>query len=144
MKTLHVTYTLDESFAWNVTIDELPGCFTFGKSIAQARGRIRDAVWVHTGDKKLAKGAEFQERFTVPKELSFLLAQDKEYREKLAAIEAQAAKTRAELVKKLIRYMKLSTRDAGELMGVSQQRIHQLARQKGAPGRHRVGDHGPA
>ena len=44
MKSYRVVYELDESGRWIATVRSIKGCHTYGRSIRQARDRIREAL----------------------------------------------------------------------------------------------------
>jgi predicted RNase H-like HicB family nuclease len=52
-----MTYTVkierDESGAWIARVPEVPGCHTYGRSLRQAKHRIREALslWVDDADR---------------------------------------------------------------------------------------------
>jgi predicted RNase H-like HicB family nuclease len=107
--------------AWNVHIRGLDGCQTYGRSLRQAQHRIREAlaVWLDQDPAALTI------RDQLPDELTAVTTQvrrarDAAERAGLKAQEqtAQAAKTLTELG--------LSRRDAGEILGLSHQRVQQL------------------
>lgn len=52
-------------------------------------------------------------------------------RERLAAESKKTQDTTAKAVRTLVKGMHLSVRDAGELIGISPQRVHQLAHENG-------------
>lgn len=115
----------DESGAWIARVPRVPGCHTHGRTLEQARRRIREALklWVEDAD-----GVEFVEEVHLPAEArdairrSRVARRDAEERRR----EAQAATTKAALA--LVRGLNVGIRDAGELLGLSHQRVQQLIR----------------
>lgn len=47
MPTTHVTIRRDADGYWFVVFPDVAGCFTQGRTLAQARSRIRDALATH-------------------------------------------------------------------------------------------------
>ena len=50
MKTYRVVYELDESGHWIAAVPSVKGCHTYGRSIRQARDRIREALALFVRD----------------------------------------------------------------------------------------------
>ncbi len=44
MKSYRVVYELDESGQWIATVPRVKGCHTYGRSLSEARARIREAL----------------------------------------------------------------------------------------------------
>ena len=122
MKTYTVRYAQDEEGWWVASVPAVKGCHTQGRSIAQARERIREALSLFVRD---AKRAELVEEFRLPRELDRVVARTRKARmraekENTHAREALRAAARA-FAKRGV-----SVRDAGQLLGLSHQRINQL------------------
>ncbi len=111
---------------WVASVSDVHGCHTQGKSIAQARKRIRKALALslHISD-KAADALKLIDNLQLPTKL----AEAVEAHE--AAVEA-AQKHAAELQDKRAKAAKalaaegLSVRDVGEVLGISFQRVQQL------------------
>jgi len=127
-KRYMVRYELDESGTWVATIPKLPGCVTQGRSIAQARRRIREALAAYTGDDRAARAAELVDDIDVRAlgsqnaELVGKLARE---RADLEARKRSVTRSTAHAARKLAK-AGLSVRDVGELLGLSHQRVQQL------------------
>ena len=121
-KTYVAVYERDsEDDAWNVHIKGLDGCQTYGRSLRQAQGRIREALglWLDRDPQTLIIRDE------LPSSLSTVadsVARARQEAER-AGTRAQEETTRA--VKRLTD-LGLSRRDAAELLGLSHQRVQQL------------------
>jgi hypothetical protein len=125
---LRVVFEPDGS-GWHVYMPDVPGCRSHGRSIADARRNIREAlatcddVLPHAA--KVARHAEFVEEIQVPGDLRKAVRRALAARQELEVKEEAAARATA-LGAKALRRAGLSLRDAGELLHVSHQRIKQL------------------
>lgn len=117
-------YERDESGTWLVEIRELPHCHTYGNSLSRARAKIRDALSLWVDD---ATAAEIVDDIRLPKDARRMIAG---YREASAAAErarALASERSRGVVRRLVEDLGFSTRDAADVIGLSQQRIGQIA-----------------
>ena len=110
-----------EASAWNVAIKGLTGCQTYGRSLRQARSRIREAlaVWLDVEPDAL------QIRDQLPPSLTAVADGVARARRDVEVAGANAQQETAEAVRQLTD-LGLSRRDAAELLGLSHQRVHQL------------------
>jgi predicted RNase H-like HicB family nuclease len=113
----------DESDRWFARIPSVPGCHTHGRTLEQVRRRIREALSLWVDDARRAK-LLFDVR--LPREIKreIRVAHGTRVRSLRAQREASEAISRA--VGDLTR-AGLSFRDAADLLGLSHQRVHQLA-----------------
>ena len=126
MKAYTVRYEQDEAGYWVATVLGIPGCHTQGRSIATVRVRVPEALAVCVDD---ASDATLHEVFRLKAKPTLALAR-----------KAMAARTRAEkaedqarkLLRAAVRELlhDMSHRDAAAVLGISHQRIAQLAPQK--------------
>ena len=121
----HVVFERDENGAWIVCVPSAPGCHTYGRTIDQARRRIREALGLWVDD---AEKAEFVEDIRLP-----VRAEDALRRSNRARADAERRRELAhaattQTAKVLVEDLQLSLRDAGELLGLSCQRVLQLVR----------------
>jgi predicted RNase H-like HicB family nuclease len=121
-KTYVAVYSRDPvDDAWNVRIKGVAGCQTYGRSIRQAHARIREAlaVWLDCEPEDLEVRDEFPPNV---REVASRAVKAREAAqragEKAQAEAAEAARALTELG--------ISRRDAGELLGLSHQRVQQL------------------
>ena len=123
MSTYVVRYQLDETGWWVASVKEVRGCHTQGRTIAQARRRIMEALELFVDD---ASDAELIDDIVLPTNARALLkrVQSSRKRAEEEAIELQRSTTEA--AKILTKDVGVSVRDAGELLGLSHQRVHQL------------------
>jgi predicted RNase H-like HicB family nuclease len=114
---------------WHVYLPDVPGCRTRGRSIADGRRNIREALAacedVVPNAAAIARSAEFIEHVCVPYEARKAVNRALQAREELAKREAEAT-TAAARGARALRRAGLSLRDAGELLHLSHQRIKQL------------------
>jgi predicted RNase H-like HicB family nuclease len=54
MNTYSITYLWDESKWWVASVREVPGCHSQGRTIDQARQRVREALELFIDDAKSA------------------------------------------------------------------------------------------
>ena len=118
MKSYRVVYELDESGHWIVTVPRVKGCHSYGRSLSEARSRIREALGLFVAD---AARAELLDDVRLPAGMrrlvvSYRAARGRAERERKQA-EAAARRLAA----------RLSRRDTAELLNISHQRVQQLA-----------------
>jgi len=123
MKSYRVVYELDESGAWIATVPTVRGCHTHGRSINEARERVREALGLFV---RGASSARLVDHVRLPASLRRLLDAQREARKRAdrEQVRARAALSRA--VRSLVENQGLSVRDAGELLGLSHQRVQQI------------------
>jgi predicted RNase H-like HicB family nuclease len=121
-KAYKVTFERDGDGWWVAEVTGLKGCHTQGRSIGQARERIREAMALFD----VPEGAELVEEIRLDSKLDAELRSLREKRdaaERLARESSEATKRVADRLAKA----GLSRRDVGELLGVSFQRVQQIA-----------------
>jgi antitoxin HicB len=118
-----VIYDRDETGWWVATIPSVPGCLTQGKTLEQARRRIREALLLYAED-RVARSAAFDEEVHLPAEVRSRLRRLEAARAKAAAAEER----RRTVVQEVARYLasEFSYQDIGEFLRVSRQRVGQL------------------
>lgn len=118
VKSYRVVYELDESGHWIATVPRVKGCHTYGRSLSEARARIREALGLFVED---AARARLADEIHLPADMRRLV------------VSFRAARGRAERERKhadaVARRLseRLSRRDAAELLNISHQRVQQLA-----------------
>jgi predicted RNase H-like HicB family nuclease len=127
MKRYTVRYERDESGWWGGEVKEVRGCRTQGRTIAQVRRRIRDALALFVDD---AKTTTLVDDVVLPAQARRSLATYREARVKADRESARAQESTLRAVRVLTKRLGLSTRDASELLGLSHQRIQQLAHER--------------
>jgi predicted RNase H-like HicB family nuclease len=127
MKTYTVMYERDEAGWWVATVKGVAGCHSQGRSIEQTRTRIQEAL-----ELALPEGSRYtlREQLKLPSKARQLLARREAAQRRLAEDEARAQALTRDAVQTLVREMALSVRDAGALLGLSHQRVQQLAQDR--------------
>jgi hypothetical protein len=105
------------------------GCHTYGRSLEQARRRLREALalWVDDADR-----AELRFDVRLPVGTKDRLAKVRAVRERSARAQREASQALRDAAADLTGRLGLSRRDAAELLGISHQRIQQLLSSRGA------------
>ena len=129
-----VEYHKDEDGIWCAAMDVEPNgsCLANGRSISEARKRIRGALAVYLKDKKAAEAAQLVDEVKLPRHLKGTVSKARRVREQAQAAQAKALEV-SEAAARELTAAGLSTRDAAELLGVSHQRVHQFAGGEGKP-----------
>jgi predicted RNase H-like HicB family nuclease len=126
-----VRYERDETGWWVAQVKEAPAAITQGRTIAEARRRIREALALALDDDAAAKRAKLIDDVKLPADARRALDEARAARARLATESRKAQKSTAKAVRALLESMHLSVRDAGDLIGISPQRVHQLAHENG-------------
>jgi predicted RNase H-like HicB family nuclease len=111
---------------WVVTVPEVQGCLTQGRSIAEGRRRIREALALFI-DESEAERATLVDDIRLPPEVRRQVRRVAAVRERAEQLHAQAQEVTRAAVAELTRRSGLSFRDAAEMLGISFQRVQQLA-----------------
>ena len=125
MKSYKVVFERDSAKWWVASVRGVPGVHSQGRSIEEARRRVREALALAIGD-DAAERAELTDDVRLPKAVRLKLAALTKAlaREESARVEARKAAVVA--TKLLTERLHLSRRDAAALTGYSFQRIQQL------------------
>jgi predicted RNase H-like HicB family nuclease len=125
VKTYHVAYERDESGWWVASVRELRGCHTQGRTVEEARRRIREAMGLFVDN---ARAAKIVDDVKLPAGAKKAISAYAKLRKK-ADDEDRRAAVAARRAVRVLRggRLKMSARDAAEFLGLSHQRIHQLA-----------------
>jgi predicted RNase H-like HicB family nuclease len=126
-----VRYERDETGWWVAQVKEAPAAITQGRTIAEARRRIREALALALEDDAAAKRAKLIDDVKLPADARRALEEARAARARLTTESKKAQKSTAKAVRALLESMHLSVRDAGDLIGISPQRVHQLAHENG-------------
>jgi predicted RNase H-like HicB family nuclease len=120
----------DAAGRWLAHVVEVPGCHTHGRTLDQARRRLREALslWVDAGE------AELVEEIRLPSRARESLQRSRAARLRAEQERTTAANAVREAARTLVDELHLGLRDTGELLGLSHQRVQQLVRESGAQG----------
>ncbi len=124
-RSYRVVFERDESGAWIAQVPRVRGCHTYGRTLEQARRRIREALALWVED---AASVEFAEEVRLPTEARDAIKRSRQARKAAEARRIDAQVVTAEAAQALVGDLQLSVRDAGELLGLSHQRVQQLVR----------------
>jgi predicted RNase H-like HicB family nuclease len=115
----------DRSGAWLARVPSLRGCHTYGRTLDQARRRLREALGLWVDD---AGTAELIEEVRLPARIRDVVARSRSMRRQAERERAKAHDAMTKAATKLVDDLGVGLRDAGELLGVSHQRVQQLMR----------------
>lgn len=122
--TFKVVYERDESGWWLARVPSVAGCHTQGRTVDEARRRVREALGLFVDG---AARARLIDDVRLPAAARRAVRQYQQFRSRLLAQEKKASAA----VRKAVHVLhdaplKLSMRDAASVLGVSYQRVHQL------------------
>ncbi len=120
--TYRAVYEREPDRRWTVRIPDVLGCHSYGRTIAQARERIREALGLFVDD---AATAQIEDDVRLPKSIQKQVQAAKQLREKVTREEREMVAAQRRAVSAM-RRLNLGHRDAGQLLGVSFQRAQQL------------------
>jgi predicted RNase H-like HicB family nuclease len=123
MSTYRVRYDRDRSGAWIASVPKVRGCHTYGRTLDQARERIREALSLFVDD---AATAKLVDDVRLSMDAKALLVRLRKARKRAASEQQKASAVTTAAAKFLTSTMGLSTRDAGKLLDLSHQRVQQL------------------
>ena len=129
MKRYRVAYERDESGWWVASVRGVRGCHTQGRTVDEARRRIREALELFVDD---AHNAPFVDDVKLPPAATKAIRAYATLRKKADDEDRRAARAARHAVR-LLRTgtLKMSARDAARLLGLSHQRVHQLTQKDG-------------
>ena len=125
MNVYHVAYQRDESGWWVASVREVRGCHTQGRTVDEARRRIREAMELFVDDAQSAKVVDDVKLPAIAAKAIrayATLRKRADQEDRRAAIAARRAVRLLQGGK-----LKMSARDAARVLGISHQRVHQLA-----------------
>jgi predicted RNase H-like HicB family nuclease len=125
MNVYHVTYERDESGWWVASVREVRGCHTQGRTVDEARRRIREAMELfvdHVQSAKVVDDVKLPATAAKAIRVYATLRKRADQEDRRAAIAARRAVRLLQGGK-----LKMSARDAARVLGISHQRVHQLA-----------------
>ena len=125
VNTYHVVYERDEPGWWVASVREVRGCHTQGRTVDEARRRIREAMEWFVDD---AQSARVVDDVKLPAMAAKAIRAYATLRKRADQEDRRAAIAARRAVRLLQGgKLKMSARDAARVMGISDQRVHQLA-----------------
>ena len=135
MKTVRVMFERGDDGWWLASVPSVPGCLTQGRTIEEARRNIRDALGMFPEEgwsEKAASSAEILDEIHVPERAKAAVAAATRARHEAAEAEARAKAAVLDALREVTSPpLRLSTRDAAALLGLSGQRVQQLLVESG-------------
>jgi predicted RNase H-like HicB family nuclease len=123
MKSYTVRYERDETGWWVASVPSVKGCHTQGRSIKQARTRIREALGLFISN---ASDVELIDDVKLPVHVLKLVKQTIDDRKTADIAASNLVKAQIKAAEMLTRKLGVSVRDAGEVLGISYQRVAQI------------------
>jgi predicted RNase H-like HicB family nuclease len=120
-----VTYERDEGGWWIAELRGVPGVNSDGRTVADARRRVREALSLVVGE-AAAERANLVDDVKLPADVKRAVRRAVATRTRADKLQAAAQDATRALVKELTRRYGLSVRDAADLLGVSHQRVQQI------------------
>ena len=131
VKSYRVAYERDESGWWVASVRGVRGCHTQGRTVDEARRRIREALELFVDN---ARTAAIVDEVKLPTAATRAIRAYATLRKKAAEEDRRAARAARRAVRVLrTGRLKMSARDAARLLGLSHQRVHQLTQEDENP-----------
>lgn len=128
VKSYRVAYERDESGWWVAAVRGVRGCHTQGRTVDEARRRIREALGLFVDD---ARKAPIVDDVKLPTAAIKAIRAYATLRRKADEEDRRAARAARRAVRVLRKgNLKMSARDAARLLGLSHQRVHQLTQEE--------------
>jgi predicted RNase H-like HicB family nuclease len=127
--TYRAVYEREPDGRWTVEIPKVKGCHTYGRTIDQARERIREALGLYVDN---ADTAEIEDDVRMPASVKVAVRNAQQMRQRLEKARARVNAAELRAIRRLRTNMKLGHRDAGSILGLSHQRVHQLEKKNGS------------
>ena len=123
MKNYRAVYERENDGRWIVKVPEVPGCHSYGRTIEQARERITEALSLFIDN---VTPAQIVDDVRLPADVKKLVRGALRLRRRVADQERAMTAAQIDAVEALRTKLKLGHRDAGSLLEMSHQRVHQL------------------
>lgn len=118
-----ITYDRDESGAWIAQVRGVPEAHSYGRTIEQARERVGEALSLWRAN---AETAEFVDEVHLPAQARGLVRSSIQARKRADTEQLRAQNSAKAAARALTERWNFSLRDAGEILGVSRQRVQQI------------------
>jgi predicted RNase H-like HicB family nuclease len=129
VKRYRVAYERDESGWWVASVRGVRGCHTRGRTVDEARRRIREALGLFIDD---ARKVTLVDDVKLPSAATRAIRAYATLRKKADKEDRRAARAARRAVRVLrTGKLKMSARDAARVLGLSHQRVHQLTQEEG-------------
>ena len=123
MTSYRAIFERDARGVWLVSVPRVRGCHSYGRSLEEARRNIREALALFVDD---ADTVRLREDVRIPTGLARAVREVRAARRRAEAEQAAATAALRRIARTLTRDAGLSLRDAGDLLGLSRQRVQQL------------------
>src|SRR5579862_7987917 len=125
MSQYHVSYERDKSGWWVASVREVRGCHTQGRTVDEARRRVLETLELFVDD---AQSAKIVDDVKLPAAAAKAIRAYAMLRKRAAEEDRRASAAARRAVRLLQRgKLKMSARDTARMLGISHQRVHQLA-----------------
>lgn len=121
--TVTARFSRDPSGAWLVSFPSIPGAHTYGRTLRTARRRIPEVLELFNLD---PQQVEVAEEYELAGPARKAIGDLESARRDLQRAVDRSRQLLEKALDELQRRMRLSTRDAGEILGISHQRVAQL------------------
>lgn len=118
-----ITYDRDESDAWIAQVRGVREAHSYGRTIEQARERVVEALSLWRAN---AESAEFVDEVHLPAQARGLVRSFIQARKRADSEQRRAQNSAKVAARALTERWNFSLRDAGEILGVSRQRVLQI------------------
>ncbi len=125
MRSYAIDLEHDGSGWWLATARGVAGCHTQGRSIRQSLSRVCEALEVCTGERVTTD--QLEPRVHLPAEARRVVTRYESACKRLERDQETARSATDKAVETLVDGLSLSVRDAGDVLGLSHQRVHQLS-----------------